>query len=287
MPRQLGDAAIWSYAGNATRGILMAAQRNAGYKVLLEVDDNYTIGAPQVPGHEHGDWRRKLDRTTDDKHSNEAHIRLAQIVDGVIVTTEKLAESYRKLNEHVYVCPNSVELTDWEEPEKLDDGVLRIGYAASHSHWWDVAEIERACSWAAHQPRVEVCFFGLRRQWTFPHWHAEWVSDLPAYRRSLQRLDVGLCPLRPNPWIDCKSDIKAMEYAMAGALPIVSNTVPYEPWLERVPVATTAKEFLKAVKWAVANRDGVRELAAQAKAYVTSERTIEQSIDTWKEAVGP
>lgn len=286
MPRQLSDTAIWSYAGNATRGILMSAQMHAGYRVLLEVDDNYLMSAPQIPGGK-TDWQLRADTTADDRHSLEAHRRLAEVVDGVIVTTEHLAKSYRKVNEHVYVCPNSADLADWEEPEKPDDGILRIGYAASSSHWWDIREIERACSWAAIQPNVQVCLYGLDRGWSFPFWHAPWTQDLGEYRRSLQRLDVGLCPLRTNPWSDCKSDIKAIEYALSGAMPIVSDTVPYDPWLDRVPVATTSKEFLKAVKWAVANRDGVKEYAAKAKQYVVAERTIEKSIDTWKEAVGP
>jgi hypothetical protein len=284
MPRQKGGAAIWAFAGNATRGILMGAQQEAGCRVLMEVDDNYLITPPEIPNRA-TDWSYDFD-LVNDKHSIRAHQRLAECVDGVVVTTEELAKPYRKLNENVYVCRNSVDVDDWPEPEKPEDGILRIGYAASHSHFYDAEDVRRALSWASEQPGVEVVMFGLKRPWSFPHVHAEWTTDLALYRKSLQWLDIGVCPLRPGTWANGKSDIKAMEYAMAGAMPIVSRTIPYQPWWDLVPTCETPKEFLKAVRYAVKNRDAVKHYATIAKNYVLDNRLIEHEIWRWKEAVG-
>jgi hypothetical protein len=282
MPRQKG-AAIWSYAGNATRGILMAAQQEGGCRVLMEVDDNYLIGSPDVPNG-HTEWSRRIDPRTD-VHNLEAHRKLATFVDGVIVTTEELAKAYREVNDHVYVCRNSVDVNDWPERDRYDDGILRIGYAASHSHWFDANDIVRALSWAASQPNVEVLAYGLNPKWSFPYLQVPWTTNLEAYRQSLQLLDVGLCPLRPGPWPNCKSDIKAMEYAMAGAMPIVSRTIPYQPWWDLVPTCDSPKGFLKAVKFAVKNRDAIKSYADLAKNYVLDNRLIQHEIWTWKEAI--
>lgn len=286
MPRQKSDAAIWCYVGNATRGILMGAQIEAGYKVLVEVDDNYLISSPQVP-QGHTDWQFKASLASEgDKHSIQAHRRLVKYAHGVIATTEELAKAYREYNDHVFVCPNSLDPDDWLEPEKPNDGIFRIGYAASHSHWFDANDVYRALSWAAEQPDVEVLVYGLDPKWPFPHTQVPWTKDLAEYRKSLQLLDVGVCPLRPNPWSNCKSDIKALEYCMSGAAPIVSDTIPYQGWTNGMALtAATPKEFLKRVQWLVRNRDAATELAANARTYALAERTIDRFIHRWHEAI--
>ena len=288
MPRQQGEAAIWCYISNATRGIIAVAQQQAGWRVLVEVDDNYLIGPPEVPN-KHSNWEVRIRPERGGAHSIEAHRKLAGILDGVIVSTEQLAHAYRQYSDHVYVCPNSVDPDDWPAPEKPQDGIFRIGYAASHSHWFDASDVYRALSWAAAQPQVEVLLYGLNPNWTFPYQHVPWTDDLDEYRRSLARLDVGVCPLRPGAWANCKSDIKALEYCLAGAAPVVSLTEPYRAWTDGLALtAATPKEFLKQIRWLVSNRDAAPELAATGRTYALAERTIGRSIDCWREAVsGP
>lgn len=284
MPRHQGTA-VWAYPGNATRGILMAAQQAAGVKVMAEVDDNYLIASPPVPN-KNTDWKFRIKKGSDD-HSHEAHERLARMADGIIVTTETLAQSYRRVNNHVYVCRNSIDVSDWDEPSKPSDGLFRIGYAASHSHWFDANDVRRALSWAANQPGVQVVMYGLDPGWGFDYLHVPWTKDLAVYRKSLQLLDVGLCPLREGPWADGKSDVKTLEYAMSGAMSVVARRPPYLDWhdTDMALTASTPKDFLRHVKWCVANQDGSREIAARAKARVLAERTIQTEIPKWREAV--
>ena len=285
MPRQRGETAIWCYPGNASRGVLMRSMQQAGFRVLVEVDDDYLIGPPAVPNGA-TEWQRRID-PKEDIYSYEAHERIARFADGVIVTTPRLAHAYEDVNENVYVCRNSVDPHDWPDPEKPGDGVFRIGYSASHSHWFDSNDVTRALSWAAMQPGVEVIIFGLRRDWSFPVTQVPWTTDLAEYRRSLQLLDVGVCPLRPGPWADCKSDVKAMEYSMAGAASIISRTEPYSEWHDQ-PFALTAdtpKDFLRHIKQLVQNQDAARDLAEKAREYVTGNRLITHEIHNWEEAV--
>lgn len=282
-PRQKG-AAIWPFAGNTTRGILMAAMREQGHRVLMEADDNYVIGTdPRVRGR---DWTETI-AEAEGEHSYEAHKKLCKWVDGIIVSTENLAGYYRELNENVYVCPNSIDPDDWPEPEKPDDGVLRIGWAASHSHLLDAPLVKRAFRWAAEQPNVEVLVYGIGDIYKFPGRvkKVRWTDDLTEYRRSLALCDVHVCPLEETPWSAGKSDLKALEATMAGAWPIVSTATPYKPWHDRTMTCTTAKDWQDALKWTVRHRDEIPRLAAKAHDYVMSERLIEHSAHLWEEAI--
>lgn len=281
-------ASIWPFSGNALRGLIMAHLQTEGIaKVLMEVDDNYLLSGPARPNWSSA-WQPKLDTTADDKYSHEAHAKIVTWVDGVIVTTETLAEQYAEATTApIYICPNSVDLDDWPTPLPKPRDVLCVGYAGSDSHMYDVKLIERALSWAADQRKTMVWKIGLANvKWTFPHEIFPWANDLAVYRANLQVLDVGLCPLKRSVWHDCKSDIKAVEYALAGALPIVQRDSPcYAGWPEIVPSASTETEWRKVVRWAVNSPDEVKELAAKARQHVLDHKLISHHIDKWKEAV--
>jgi hypothetical protein len=283
-PRQQG-AAIWQFPGNASTGTLMRGMQTEGIRVLMEVDDSY-LHAPDVGVH--GGWQAELDRSGQtDNFSFPAHEKLAEFVDGIIVSTEPLAELYGEINENVYVCPNSIDPADWPTPDKPDDGILRIGWAASHSHIVDAPLVRRAFRWAAEQPRVEVTVVGIGDAYKFSGAvkRLPWTDDQESYRASLSRFDVLVCPLNETRWSRYKSDLKALESAMAGAWPIVSTATAYKPWHDRTMTCTTAKDWQQALRWTVRHRDEIPALAAKARDYVLGERTIDKSIHCWRDAV--
>lgn len=281
IPRQKG-AAIWPFAGNTTRGILMAAQREQGFRVLMEADDNYILGADLRISQ----WADTVEEA-DGGHSYEAHAKLCKWVDGIIVSTENLAGHYSKLNKNVYVCPNSIDVNDWPEPEKPNDGILRIGWAAAHNHIPDVPLVARALKWAAEQKDVEVYVYGIGDVVKFRGGvqSIPFTDDLAAFRKSLSLCDVHICPVRRTPWSAGKSDIKALEAAMAGAWPIVASAEPYKPWHDRTMTCSSAKDWQRALRWVVLHRDEISQLAAEARDYVLSERTIGDSVHLWREAI--
>ena len=289
MPRQRG-AAIWQFPGDATRGTLMANLQELGIPVFMEVDDNYLEPSPKIPGvREKSPWNKRIADGYPAAYSNEAHGRIARWVDGIIVATELLAKRYRKVNPNVFVCPNQVEPADWPELEKADDGILRIGWAGSTSHRWDAQLAKRALEWASKQDGVEVVMIGFRAAgFDFEHTYVPWSDGLEGYRRNLMQLDVGLAPIVENVWSVGKSDLKALEYAMAGAMPIVSRAEPYRGWWEHEMPALSAanpKEFLRQVQWAVANRDEVKRIAYEARLHVLHHRTIDKNAWRWEEAI--
>lgn len=282
MPRQEG-AAVWMFPGNTTRALLMRdLQQYQGVRVLAEMDDLY-LCAPPV---HFGIWKEEFDGTDD--HSYEIHSRIVSWCDGVIVATPALEREYRELNDNVFVCPNSVDPDDWpENPPHQPGGLLRVGYAGSDSHKKDFELIRPALAWASKQPDVEVVLLGIEMaNETFDCRRIPWQEDLAGYRKALGNIDVMLCPLLPDRWNDCKSDLKALEAAMAGAVCIVQDSEPYRPWIPGPAfVARDHRDFLKWVRYAVYHRDEVADMARQAKKYVLSERTIQGNVWRWEEAV--
>lgn len=283
--RQRG-AAVWMFPGNVTRWLLMAEQHQQGVPVYVEVDDNYTV-PPSIP--QMSTWQSTRDRSGGDNHSYECHRKIVQSAacHGVICSTERLADVYRRLHANVHVCRNSVDPDDWPDLVPRENDTLRIGWAGSASHAYDVADIRRALDWASRQKNVEVVVIGQLDPGV-KHRRVPWTDSLAEYRANLQNIDVMLCPLRPNVWADCKSDVKALEAALAGACSVVSRTEPYRDWWDGDAPgyqAATPKDFLKVVKHLVAHRDEVAETARLAREYATTTRNIRREITRWREAL--
>jgi hypothetical protein len=278
--------AIWQFLGDDSRSRIALQLRRQGVRTLMEVDDLYLRFAPPLYG-KHGAWTRTHAEAVANGtgYSVELHRKIVPQMDGIICATAYLADQYERLNPNVYHCPNSIDPSDWNV-ERVESDVLRIGYYGSPSHVRDFPVVKKALKWAARQKDVEVVMAGFAPA----GWAGQvlpWADDLFEARKNLGRIDVGIAPLTRNEWSDGKSDLKALEYAMAGAMPIVEDSPPYSPWVASgwgwCPSGES--EWGDAIREVVRERDKVAGWAAEAKDYVLRERTIEKSIGAWREAV--
>lgn len=285
-PHHRGTA-IFQFPGHEYERFAMAALQEVGVKVLVETDDNYLTTIPYGKK-----WIQGMPAQSDlhPLPSIELHKRIVQkCIDGVIVSTDHLAKQYRKFTDKpVYVCPNQIEPSDWDEPEKTDK--LVVGWSGSASHLSDMRLVGKALEWASKQPGVEVMIFGfLPKSFAgrFRFRHVPWTSDLGAYRKILGQIDIGLAPIIENPWSVARSDLKSLEYAMSGACPVLSEAIPYQGWTdgEFCRKAKTTHDFFHVVRDLVRNPELAKELAAAAKEHVLAERTAEKNIDRWREAI--
>lgn len=279
-------AAIWQFLGDDGRSRIALQLRRQGVRTLMEVDDTYVRFAPPLYGR-HGAWTRTHAEAVSNGtgYSVEMHRKVVPQMDGIIVATDWLAEEYAEYNPSVYVCPNSVVPEDWDV-ERTESETLRIGYYGSPSHVRDWPRVKKALKWAARQKDVEVSVIGF----VPPGWTGKtvaWSDSVLDARKPLGAIDVGLAPLTRNVWADGKSDVKALEYAMAGVLPLLEDAPPYSPWkaIGWPLMASSEAEWGDLIKDVVENRDEVKAQAAAAKAYVLAERTIETNIHKWREAV--
>ncbi len=286
----VGATAVFQFGGNKTAALVTGSMKANGIRVLVEVDDNYLINpGPRILKRQ--GWAMEIGKA---ENTRDGHKWVARWADGVIVTTPYLAEQYRGVNDTVFVCPNSVDPNDWPVPVKPDDGIFRICWVASQSHEDDIPIVTRAMEWAAAQPGVEVFMVGLdprvtmkfKQRWRFPYTQIRWLDDLDDYRHYFQIFDVGLAPVSKNPAGLGRSDLKALEYAMGGVLPIVQDAAPYAWWGDKpCLMADNSEGFLKQVQWAVANKDDARHLAAEAHALVQRERTNVAQAHLYEEAI--
>lgn len=293
-------AAVFQFPGDGTRAIIMAEMQEQGIRVLVESDDNYFDTSPLGnPG-----WVKTLKPTAKElkdpnrrghRHSLEAHRKIVPWADGCIVTTEQLAKRYRDFNKNVFVCPNQIDPDDWPEPQdplvgnhfgwERDDGVCRVGWFAGPSHGRDAPLVRGALEWASKQPNVQVVTMGFDPHWNFDRLHIPWSNDAGVYRRVIGWLDVGLAPVVETPWSVCRSDLKALEYGVAGAAPVVSDAIPYKGYSGPCLRAKTPRDFLRHVQHLVTNPDEARMLARSAREFVLKERTMKQNIWRWEEAI--
>ena len=277
-----GSAAFWMFPGNAVRGVVMANQIRQGVRVLAEVDDNYLLAPPL----DFGAWRK--DAVNYHDHSYETHEQIVrETAQGLVVSTRRLAEVYADVNDNIFVCENCVDPADWPAaPDHQRDGILRVGWAASDSHAHDGPLIADALRWAAAQKDVQVVIVGIET-WAPPCKHLYVpFQDLPVYRETLHRhIDVMLCPLKFDPWTECKSDLKALEGAMSGAVPVMSNQPPYADWKDRPGIlCNDAYDFKRGVKRLVNDREATRVLAEEARQWVLDNRDIRKNVWRWQEA---
>ncbi len=280
--------AIWQFLGDDGRSRIATQLQRQGVRTLMEVDDNYLRYAPPLYG-KNGAWSKTVaeSKANGTGYSVEQHRLLVPLMDGIICATENLAEDYAEKNDNVYVARNSILLDDWEDFERTeDDDILRIGYYGSPSHMRDYPLVKKAIKWAQRQPDVEIAMLGF----TPPGYSGKtyaWQDNLYEARKFLGHIDIGIAPLTRNKWSDGKSDVKALEYTMAGVMPLLQDAPPYSPWSDiGWPfMPSTADEWVDIMKDAVQNRDKVKGFAAKAKEYVLARRTIESEIDNWREAV--
>jgi hypothetical protein len=68
-------------------------------------------------------------------------------------------------------------------------------------------------------------------QWSAVGFNHRGWERMDGYTRIALPLDIGLCPLLVNDFTLGKSDIKAIEYSIAGAAPVVWNNPVYSAWV--------------------------------------------------------
>lgn len=282
-PQLRGDTAIVQYPGDNGTALCAMAMEAEGKRLFIEVDDNYSVYGDEL-WMKRAQWGRTIGEA---ETSIKGHRWIVEHSHGVIVTTRALKGEYLELNDNVHVCRNSIHPGDWPSPAQADDDVFRIGWYASNSHDRDAVMVRRALSWASRQPHVEVVNIGHDPGWSFRRRQIGWTDNFLAQRKELCRLDVGVAPLVASPLAKYRSDLKALEYSMAGALPILQSSEPYWEWDEKPFAWTchTAGDWEEAIRWAVSNRDEVRAMSRAARNYVLAERAFSTEINKWKEAI--
>jgi hypothetical protein len=263
-------AVVLMHPGRRALEVLMPHAREQGKRIVVDVDDDYLsptlVGSARKAG---------LSAIADSWADNQKpHKQVVREADAVICSTPTLAYRYAKLNPNTVVIPNMVDPRDWPDPMRIDDGLIRVGWAAGGQHVPDAPLVEEALRWASTQSGVVVCMIGLDPGWDFEYTHYPYTRSLQGYRDLCSILDIGLAPLVGSRMNDGKSDLKWLDYTMAGALTIASDRPAYATMEHEKTglLARNASQFKHALKRALDDPEMTMELIGNARQHVFEER---------------
>lgn len=154
-----------------------------------------------------------------------------KLADRVIVSTNYLAEQYRTLANEITVIPNFISEQIWPITRNTSSFQrrLRIGWAGAGQHHADLAWLAPIIK--ATKDHVQWVFFGDKPDLV----HTDWIEyhapvSFTKYHEVLPslNLDIGIAPLRDNPFNHAKSNLKLLEYGALGLAVICSDITPYK-----------------------------------------------------------
>jgi tetratricopeptide (TPR) repeat protein len=202
---------------------LLAERRARRCVTVYEISDDITAVPPWNPVHYF--WKSP--------DNVRLLLRLAKSCDGVQYSTGELERLYGHLNPRGRVLRN--QLPAAPPPRQLrDDGPLVIGWGGSRGHLEDMAAIAAPLiDWVLGREGVRLHLMcaeaiyrlfdrlpAARKRRTLP-------GAMEAYEIFLRGLDIGLAPLLDTGFNRARSDVKFLEYAAHGVVPVVQALVPY------------------------------------------------------------
>lgn len=97
--------------------------------------------------------------------------------------------------------------------------------------------------------------------------------------RAQDPFDLGLAPLTDTPFNRCKSDIKALDYAALGILPLLSDGPSYrgDPRLGRFALFASENGWLDALRAVLDDRDAAAGRAAALHGWLWDNRVVGRS----------
>ncbi|HMO18034.1 MAG TPA: hypothetical protein PKA63_07650 [Oligoflexia bacterium] len=209
---------------------IIRERRNLGKKTIVEYNDNFYSPPPSSPVR--AAWSSPLLWQTYEILMREG--------DHVIVTGKGLKRLFSKrtgkditiLENHLIDIPDSFESLKKLKPDPKKE--LRIGWAGSVGHMADLIAVlpllKDICLKFDH---VKLCLMGNdsipglvnlpQEKFMFTQW-----GSMNEYYQFLSGIHIGVAPLSTSNYNLCRSDVKALEYASRGVLPIVQQILPYE-----------------------------------------------------------
>lgn len=206
------------------------------------------------------------------------------LCDRLVVSTDSLAEAYRRLADSVVVVQNHLEGEVWlglAQPQRRE-GKPRVGWAGALQHHGDLAVITEVIKATAHE--VDWVFLGMCLDEVKPYvkeFHPGVpLADYPAKLASLD-LDLAVAPLEDVPFNHAKSHLRLLEYGILGYPVICTDITPYRGAYPVTRVPNRFKAWREAILERVGDRDALRAEGERLREYVRREWILEDHLDRW------
>jgi hypothetical protein len=112
-----------------------------------------------------------------------------------------------------------------------------------------------------------------------------WVAlyDYAAKLASLD-LDLAVAPLEHHPFNEAKSNLRLLEYGVLGYPVLCTDILPYQGDLPVVRTANKHRDWVRAIRDMVADRDACRRAGEELRQAVVRDWMLEDHLDEWKRA---
>ncbi len=251
---------------------VVAARRKRGLPTVYEVADHFLASQAHRP-----ETRRS--GPPDYYHTMLALIRWC---DAVQTTGPLLKQRYQHLNPNVWVFPNLISEVRSRPSEHGSESGVTVGWGGSARHLPDLESVaEPLKRWLRTRPDVRLEMMGSRRVRALfedlPAQRFQWhpPGSLQDYLAFLDRLDVGLAPLRATEFNAGRSDVKYLEMASREVAPVCSRFGPYQEVGregESILRFDDAAEVLRHLERLRTHPEARRRLARNARQWVTENR---------------
>jgi hypothetical protein len=200
--------------------------------------------------------------------------------DALQVSVAELKKRYGHLHQRCWVFPNQISHVPAPRPCRKFDRVV-IGWAGSHGHLNDVAAVAGLLGrWVLQRPNAVLhlmCSDPIWRLFDGLPTHKRVrtpTGSIRDYYRFLSTVDIGLGPLEDTRFNRSRSDVKFLEYAVSGVVPLMSALTPYETVRhgETGFLFEGADEMVKVLDHLVGAGSLMRDVSQTAREYVIRER---------------
>ncbi|GAC1533814.1 MAG: hypothetical protein NVS3B1_28250 [Marmoricola sp.] len=255
-----------------------------GIKVLFEVDD-FLHGVHKAKGH---DFARSYEKSILPKFE-----RCMRVADGLICSTEYIAERYARFNSNTYVCRNGIDMARYRLtiPERP---TVNIGWAGATGHVHQMADWingglldvlvgrDKAMFVSVGQPQLAHAvqqILGESRALGIP------FTLIESYPSAMCLFDIALAPAGNSRWYRGKSDLRWLEAAALG-LPLVASPSIYGDIEHGVTGfhAANAREAAEIVMELVDDEDLRRRVGATAREHMRLHRDMPIMARQWLDA---
>ena len=209
------------------------------------------------------------------------------LCDRFVCSTETMARQYGRMCNEVVVAPNRLEKARWLglRTGRRTGGKPRVGWAGAIGHLGDLGVIAPVVEATAKE--IDWVFFGMCPDALKPFvaefhpWAA--LHDYAAKLASLD-LDLAVAPLEHHPFNEAKSNLRLLEYGVLGYPVVCTDILPYQGDLPVVRTANRHRDWVRAIRDIVADRDACRRAGEKLRQAVIRDWMLEDHLDEWKRA---
>jgi len=203
---------------------VIAFRKERGLVTVFEVGDN--IGDVQPWNLTYQFWQNEENRSV--------YYKLVSACDALQANNGELLRKFGGLNNEHMLFPNQMHELFLEKCPTRDGGIV-VGWGGSYGHLDDLKWVAPVLvSWFKEHSDVKLAImgseeiFGIFREIPEKQKIYHKPGTITDYYDFLKTIDIGLAPLKGTSYNRCRSDVKFIEYAAFGVVPVLQDLSPYQ-----------------------------------------------------------